>query len=333
MISRRVQGLEFLLIDTDDQSFAEALAESRVHLDVAFGLLNDFVTPEISDRSIQEIERKIEGANFVIVTGGVSFSDYGRCSWIFPAVGKLVQWKGIPVVGMVATNTDVFSGEALAIRENLQQSVDTLFTVSVDNMLGSTERPDPLANNVEIDENSLGLSITSITDLITKPGLIGLDFQDIWTVCEKGGHTVMLMGDGSGENRAVASAINAIFNSGAVLLETAEGVLIHVAGDDTVTLFEIDDVVQTMRGFVNAEADIIFGSTVDNTMDGMMRVTVLATGIDVSSINRASTGTMSEEEFVKEWGEMAKDWDDDEAKLMREWARMAGVCPSTGTPT
>jgi cell division protein FtsZ len=288
MVAMGLDGVEFLVANTDAQSLTHSKAERRVqlgpHLTQGLGA---GAKPEIgraaAEEATEELARHLEGSHMVFVTAGMGG---GTGTGAAPVIARMARERGILTVGVV-TKPFQFEGPkrskaAEAGLEELQQFVDTLIVIPNQNLFRLATERTTFQEAFKMADNVLYMGVRGVTDLMVNPGLVNLDFADIRTVMAEMGKAMMGTGEAEGEDRAVKAAEAAISNP---LLEDtsmrgARGVLINITGGYDMTLFEVDAAANRIRQEVDEDANIIFGSSVDETLNGRLRVSVVATGID-----------------------------------------------------
>ncbi|MGG5821537.1 cell division protein FtsZ [Falsiroseomonas sp. HW251] len=290
MVSMGLDGVEFLVANTDAQSLVHSKAERRVqlgpHLTQGLGA---GAKPEIgraaAEEATEELARHLEGSHMVFVTAGMGG---GTGTGAAPVIARMARERGILTVGVVTKPFD-FEGpkrrkSAESGLEDLQQFVDTLIVIPNQNLFRLANDKTTFAEAFRMADNVLYMGVRGVTDLMVNPGLVNLDFADIRTVMAEMGKAMMGTGEAEGEDRAVKAAEAAINNP---LLEDtsmrgARGVLINITGGYDMTLFEVDEAANRIRKEVDEDANIIFGSSIDESMNGRLRVSVVATGIDAA---------------------------------------------------
>jgi cell division protein FtsZ len=291
MVSMGLDGVDFIVANTDAQSLVNSRAPRRVqlgpHLTQGLGA---GAKPEIgraaAEEATEELARHLEGSHMVFVTAGMGG---GTGTGAAPVIARMARERGILTVGVVTKPFD-FEGPkrrraAESGIEELQQFVDTLIVIPNQNLFRMANEKTTFQEAFKMADNVLYMGVRGVTDLMVNPGLVNLDFADIRTVMAEMGKAMMGTGEIEGEDRAVKAAEAAISNP---LLEDtfmrgARGVLINITGGLDMTLFEVDEAVHRIRKEVDEEANIIFGSSVDEAMNGRVRVSVVATGIDVAA--------------------------------------------------
>ncbi len=290
MIALGLEGVEFIVANTDAQSLVHSKADRRVqlgpHLTQGLGA---GAKPEIgraaAEEATDELARHIEGCHMVFVTAGMGG---GTGTGAAPVIARMARERNVLTVGVVTKPFD-FEGAkrkraADAGIEELQQFVDTLIVIPNQNLFRLANERTTFAEAFKMADNVLYMGVKGVTDLMVNPGQVNLDFADIRTVMAEMGKAMMGTGEAEGDERAVKAAEAAISNP---LLEDtsmrgARGVLISLTGGHDLTLFEVDEAVNRIRKEVDDEANIIFGSSLDDTLNGRIRVSVVATGIDIA---------------------------------------------------
>lgn len=294
MMRSELQGVEFLVANTDAQSLANSLCDTRVQLGMTLTEgLGAGARPEIGAAAAQEalehLHEHISGAHMAFITAGMGG---GTGTGAAPVIAKLARDQGILTIGVV-TKPFQFEGTrrmALADEgvEELQKYVDTLIVIPNQNLFRIANEKTTFADAFTMADNVLNSGVRGITDLMVMPGLINLDFADVRTVMMEMGKAMMGTGEASGESRAIEAAELAISNPllDDVSLNGAHGVLINITGGTDLTLFEVDEAANRIRTEVDSDANIIVGSTFSDDLDGKMRVSVFATGIEAAEIQQ-----------------------------------------------
>ncbi|MFT5703051.1 MAG: cell division protein FtsZ [Lentimonas sp.] len=288
MIRSNLEGVEFIAANTDAQSLANSLAANRIQLGV--NTTKGLGAGSFPDRgkiaaeeNVEEIIRFLEGNNMVFITAGMGG---GTGTGAAPVIAKLAREREILTVGVV-TKPFQFEGKyrmesaELGIEE-LKKCVDTLIIIPNQNLFRIANEQTTFEAAFKMADNVLHAGVRGITDLITMPGLVNLDFADIRTIMTKSGKALMGTGEASGENRAVIACEEAIANPllDDISIRGAKGVLVNMTGGPDMTLFEADLAVNTIKKEVDSNANIIFGSAFNEDMQGKIRISVVATGID-----------------------------------------------------
>ena len=295
MIALDLQGVEFIVANTDAQQLQHSRADRRVqlgpHLTQGLGA---GAKPEIgraaAEEAADELMRHLDGTHMVFITAGMGG---GTGTGAAPVIARMARERGVLTVGVV-TKPFTFEGQrrtkaADAGIAELQQYVDTLIVIPNQNLFRLANENTSWKNAFKMADNVLYMGVRGVTDLMVAPGLINLDFADIRTVMAEMGKAMMGTGEADGDNRAVRAAEAAINNP---LLEDtsmagARGLLINITGGEDMTLFEVDQAANRIREEVAEDANIIFGSAIDDNLNGRIRVSVVATGIDMAQ-NEAS---------------------------------------------
>ncbi|MGI4877989.1 MAG: cell division protein FtsZ, partial [Janthinobacterium lividum] len=303
MIVSGLQGVDFVVANTDAQSLAVSDAETRIQLGLKITQgLGAGSRPEIgraaAEETIDQIEAALEGCHMCFITAGMGG---GTGTGAAPVVARAAREKGILTVGVV---TKPFAFEGLKRMRSaedgiveLQKHVDTLIIIPNQNLFLIANANTTFKDAFAMADQVLHQGVRGITDLMIMPGLINLDFADIRTVMSEMGKAMMGTGEASGENRAIEAAEKAIANPllDEVSMRGAKGVIINITGGDDLRLMEVDEAATHIREMVDPEANIIVGSAFNPDLNGMMRVSVVATGIDVvarvPSVNSAPRTT------------------------------------------
>ena len=292
MIEAGLEGVEFVVANTDAQQLAFAKTDRRIQLGVlATQGLGAGAHPEIgmsaAEESIPEIGEHLDGAHMVFITAGMGG---GTGTGAAPIIAKCARERGILTVGVV-TKPFHFEGRhrmrlADAGIGELQRYVDTLIVIPNQNLFRVANERTTFAEAFGMADQVLHSGVRSITDLMVLPGLINLDFADVRTVMTEMGKAMMGTGEATGDDRALMAAHNAIQNPllDEVSLKGAKAVLVNVTGGLDMSLLEVDEAANAISEQVDPEANIIFGAAFDPSLDGMIRVSVVATGMDGASI-------------------------------------------------
>ena len=292
MIKCELDGVEFIVSNTDAQALANSAAERTIQLgrNITQGLgagSRPDVGRAAAEEAIDEIIEQLQGSNMVFITAGMGG---GTGTGAAPVIARAAREQGILTVGVV---TKPFQFEGLnrmrigeAGLDELQQYVDTLIIIPNQNLFRVANEKTTFAEAFKMADDVLYSGVRGVTDLMVMPGLINLDFADIRQVMSEMGKAMMGTGEAEGEKRALDAAEAAISNP---LLEDvsmagAHGVLINITGGFDMTLFEVDEAANRIRDEVDPNANIIFGSTFDEGLEGRMRISVIATGIDAEAM-------------------------------------------------
>lgn len=288
MIRSNLEGVEFIAANTDAQSLSYSLADNKIQLGLSTtkglgaGSFPDRGRAS-AEENIDEILKYLEGSNMVFITAGMGG---GTGTGAAPVVARLAREREILTVGVV-TKPFHFEGKhrmeaAESGIEELKKCVDTLIIIPNQNLFRIATEQTTFEAAFKMADNVLHAGVRGVTDLITMPGLVNLDFADIRTIMTKMGKALMGTGEASGENRAIIACEEAISNPllDDISIRGAKGVLVNMTGGPDMTLFEADLAVNTIRKEVDPNANIIFGSAFNENMKGKIRVSVVATGID-----------------------------------------------------
>ncbi|WP_370678026.1 cell division protein FtsZ [Pleomorphomonas sp. PLEO] len=288
MIQSGLQGVEFVVANTDAQALASSRAERIIQMGVAVTEgLGAGSQPEVgraaAEEVIDEINDHLAGSHMVFITCGMGG---GTGTGAAPVIARAAREHGILTVG-VTTKPFQFEGArrmkiADAGIKELQASVDTLICIPNQNLFRIANERTTFADAFAMADQVLYSGVACITDLMVKEGLINLDFADVRSIMRGMGKAMMGTGEASGEKRAIQAAEAAIANPllDEVSMQGAQGLLISITGGKDLTLFEVDEAATRIREEVDSEANIILGATFDDSMEGMIRVSVVATGIE-----------------------------------------------------
>ena len=294
MIRRDVQGVDFLVANTDAQALNQSLADRRVQLGpkITQGL-GAGSRPEIgraaAEETLEELERTLDGAHMCFIAAGMGG---GTGTGAAPVIAKAARDRGILTVGVV-TKPFAFEGArrsraADAGIEELQQHVDTLIVIPNQNLFRLANSETTFKEAFEMADEVLQQGVRGITDLMVMPGLINLDFADVRSVMSEMGKAMMGTGEASGDNRAIEAAEKAISNPllDGVSMKGAKGVIISITGGEDMRLMEVDEAASHIKELVDPDANIIWGSAFNNDLDGRIRVSVVATGIEAEAAHQ-----------------------------------------------
>src|ERR687898_592145 len=299
MIEVGLKGVEFIAINTDAQALL--MSDADVKLDVGRELtrgLGAGANPEVGRKAAEdhkdEIEEVIKGADMVFVTAG---EGGGTGTGGAPVVASIARKLGALTIGVV-TRPFAFEGKRRAVQaesgiEELRNECDTLIVIPNDRLLQLGDRNVSVMDAFRTADQVLLSGVQGITDLITTPGLINLDFADVKSVMSGAGSALMGIGSARGEDRAVAAAEMAV--SSPLLeasIEGAHGVLLSIAGGSDLGLFEINEAAALVSQSAHADANIIFGAVIDDALGDEVRVTVIAAGFDGGMPKRRDNGTV-----------------------------------------
>ncbi len=291
MIRSNLEGVEFLVCNTDAQALNHSAADRRIQLGLSITRgLGAGSRPDVgrasAEEALEELFGYLEGSNMVFITAGMGG---GTGTGAAPVIARAAREHNILTVGVV-TKPFQFEGAhrmktAEAGIQELQQYVDTLIVIPNQNLFRIANEKTTFADAFKMADEVLHSGVRGVTDLMVMPGLINLDFADIRTVMSEMGKAMMGTGEAEGARRAIDAAEAAISNPllDEVSLKGARAMLINITAGMDIALFEVDEAVNRVRSEVDPDANVIFGSTFDPTMEGRLRVSVVATGIDAGS--------------------------------------------------
>ena len=292
MIAGELEGVDFVVANTDAQSLFQSLCENRVRLGVNItqglgaGARAD-IGKVAAEEALDDIQNFLQGNNMVFIAAGMGG---GTGTGAAPVIARAAREHGILTVGVVTKPFHFEGSQRMKVAERgiqeLHQYVDTLIVIPNQNLFRVASDQTTFADAFGMADNVLHAGVRGVTDLMVNPGLINLDFADIRTVMGTMGKAMMGTGEAEGESRATEAAEAAINNPllDNASIEGARGVLINVTGGTDVTLHEVDEAASRICKQVDEEATIIFGTSLDQKMDGHMRVAVIATGIDSDEV-------------------------------------------------
>lgn len=303
MIDSGIEGIEFIAINTDAQALFTSKAQTRINVGRATTRgLGAGANPEIgkkaAEESSEEIKQALAGADMVFITCGLGG---GTGTGAAPVIAEIARGLGALVVGVV-TKPFGFEGQrrtqqAFEGFENLKSKVDTLITIPNDKILTIIDKKTPLLEAFHIADEILKQGVQGVSELITHPGLINVDFADVRSVMENAGSALMGVGYGSGESRAIDAARAAIESP---LLELsingAKGLLLSITGGSDLSMFEVDEASRLIKELCDPDANIIFGTSIDERYTGEIKITVIATGFNeetnaqIASMSRGGFG-------------------------------------------
>jgi cell division protein FtsZ len=287
MISSKLQGIEFVAINTDAQSLHHSHAQAKVHIGQSLTRgLGAGADPTVGRKAAEESEKEIlqlmKGADMIFITAGMGG---GTGTGAAPLIATAARESGALVVGIV-TKPFTFEGERRMSQaergiDELRDVVDTLITIPNDRLLDMIDRKTSLLDAFKVVDDVLQQGVQGISDLITVHGLINLDFADIKSIMQDAGSALMGIGRAKGDNRAIEAARQAIDSPLLeVNIEGAKGVLFNITGGRNMSMHEIDEAAKVITEAIDPGANIIFGAVLDETMDDDIKITVVATGFD-----------------------------------------------------
>ncbi len=293
MIEAGVVGVDFIAINTDSQALLLSEAPTRVHIgEKSTRGLGAGGNPEQGEKaaaeSIEELHQVLRGSDMVFVTAGMGG---GTGTGAAPAVAKVASEQGALTIGVV-TRPFMFEGSQRARvadegLERLNEHVDTLIVIPNDRLLELTDKRVSLTESFRMADDVLRQGIQGISELITVPGLVNLDFADVRTIMSEGGAALMAVGTGEGDDRARIAAEQAISSRLLdVTIDGAQGILFNVTGGPQMSLYEVNLAAAIIRETAHPEANMIFGAVIDESMRDQIRITVIATGFERATPSR-----------------------------------------------
>jgi len=292
MMRADVQGVDFIVANTDAQALNDSLADRRIQLGLRITQgLGAGSRPEIgraaAEETLDEIVAALEGAHMCFIAAGMGG---GTGTGAAPVIAKAARDKGILTVG-VCTKPFAFEGarrsrSADSGIQELQQHVDTLIVIPNQNLFRLANSDTTFKEAFEMADEVLQQGVRGITDLMVMPGLINLDFADVRSVMSEMGKAMMGTGEAEGDNRAIEAAEKAISNPllDGVSMKGAKGVIISITGGEDMRLMEVDEAASHIKELVDPDANIIWGSAFNNDLGGKIRVSVVATGIEADAL-------------------------------------------------
>ncbi|NBG86961.1 cell division protein FtsZ [Isachenkonia alkalipeptolytica] len=316
MVNSGLQGVEYIAVNTDKQALFNSVADHKLQIGnkITKGLgagANPEIGKKAANESEGEIEGLLQGADMVFITAGMGG---GTGTGSAPVIAEVAKRLGILTVGVV-TEPFKFEGKrrakaAKAGVMDLKQHVDTLVMVPNDKLLEVAESNTSMLDAFKLADNVLRQGVQGISDLITIPGLVNLDFADVSTVMREQGVAHMGVGVAEGENKAV-KAVNKAIDS--PLLSTsikgAKGVLLNITGNSDMNLFEINEAAEIITDKADPEANIIFGSVIDENIGDKIKVTIIATGFEEGKTPSETKNSRGENQEEKKETEASKDFD------------------------
>ncbi len=292
MIEKELDGVEFVVANTDAQALAQSNATSRVQMGIKVteGLgagARATVGAAAAEESIEQIVDHLAGAHMCFITAGMGG---GTGTGAAPIIAQAARELGVLTVGVVTKPFQFEGAKRMRQAEDgvdaLQKVVDTLIIIPNQNLFRLANEKTTFTEAFSLADDVLYQGVKGVTDLMVRPGLINLDFADVRAVMDEMGKAMMGTGEAEGEDRAIQAAEKAIANPllDEISLRGAKGVLINITGSHDLTLFELDEAANRIREEVDPDANIIVGSTLDTKMEGNMRVSVVATGIDATEV-------------------------------------------------
>ncbi len=297
MIHANLEGVDFLIANTDAQALQISKCSNKIQLGLnstkglGAGMRPD-IGKQAAEEAIQDLNEKFEGSHMLFIAAGMGG---GTGTGAAPVIAKLAREKGILTVGVVTKPFHFEGTQRMKLAEKgieeLQQYVDTLLTIPNQNLFRIANEKTTFSDAFKMADDVLYAGVRGVTDLMVQPGMINLDFSDIKTVMSEMGKAMMGTGEASGEGRAISAAEAAIANPliDDVSLKGAKGLIINITGGKDITLYEVDEAANRIKQEVDEEANIIYGTTCDDRMEGLVRVSIVATGIDANINTNIST--------------------------------------------
>ncbi len=302
MIEANLQGVEFVVANTDAQALGRSQTQNRIQLGPeTTGGLGAGARPDIgaaaAEESLEEIKSCLKGAHMVFIAAGMGG---GTGTGAAPVIARAAHEQGILTVGVVTKPFGFEGARRMRIAQQgldeIKRNVDTMIIVPNQNLFRIANERTTFADAFRLADDVLYSGVRGITDLMVMPGLINLDFADVRSIMTGMGTAMMGMGEAEGENRALEAARAAIDNPllDDVTMKGARGVLINITGGYDMTLFELDEAANEVRAEVDPDANIILGSTFDPELEGRLRVSVVAAGVAISVANGVVAGAQME---------------------------------------
>ena len=294
MIEANLQGVEFIAANTDAQALSRSKAETQVQLGpVTTSGLGAGAQPQIGEKaaeeSIDEIKQHLEGAHMVFIAAGMGG---GTGTGAAPVIARAAREMDILTVAVVTKPFGFEGNRRMHVAESgldlIRSHVDTMIVVPNQNLFRIANDRTTFAEAFRMADDVLYSGVRGITDLMVMPGLINLDFADVSSIMHGMGTAMMGMGEATGDNRALEAARQAIDNPllDDISMKGAKGVLINITGGDDMTLFELDEAANEIRREVDPDANIILGSAFDTELEGRLRVSVIAAGVEAGFASR-----------------------------------------------
>jgi cell division protein FtsZ len=304
MIRAELLGVEFIAVNTDAQALVKSHAPTRIRIGDAIsrglGAGGDSAVGErAAHEDLENLRKALEGSDLVFVTAGMGG---GTGSGAAPVVAKVAKDLGALTIGIV-TKPFEFEGKrraavAHAAAEELRKYVDTLIVIPNERLLNVVSRQTSMEDSFRIADDVLRQAVQGVSDVITVPGIINLDFADVRSIMKEAGSALMGIGRASGENRARAAAELAILSPLLELdIQGATGVLVNVAASSTVTLHEVNEAINHITERADPEANIIFGTSLDETLADEVQITVIATGFAGNARSQSSAAALQRSEY------------------------------------
>ena len=304
MIRAELLGVEFIAVNTDAQALVKSHAPTRIRIGDAIsrglGAGGDSVVGErAAQEDLENLRTALDGSDLVFVTAGMGG---GTGSGAAPVVAKVAKDLGALTIGII-TKPFEFEGKrraavANAAAEELRKYVDTMIVIPNERLLSVVSRQTSMEDSFRIADDVLRQAVQGVSDVITVPGIINLDFADVRSIMKDAGSALMGIGRASGESRARAAAELAIASPLLELdIQGATGVLVNVAASSTVTLHEVNEAINHITERADREANIIFGTSLDETLADEVQITVIATGFAGNARSESGRASSQRDEF------------------------------------
>ncbi|AYJ87155.1 cell division protein FtsZ [Sphingomonas paeninsulae] len=291
MIASQVQGVDFIVANTDAQALNSSAAERRLQLGLKITQgLGAGSRPEIgkaaAEETLEQVEKALDGSHMCFIAAGMGG---GTGTGAAPVIAKAARDRGILTVGVVTKPFSFEGSRRMKAAEagiiELQKHVDTLIVIPNQNLFLIANPSTTFKDAFKMADEVLQQGVRGITDLMVMPGLINLDFADVRSVMGEMGKAMMGTGEAEGDNRAIEAAEKAIANPllDGVSMKGAKGVIISITGGEDMRLMEVDEAASHIKELVDPDANIIWGSAFNNSLDGKIRVSVVATGIEAEA--------------------------------------------------
>ncbi|HOS29243.1 MAG TPA: cell division protein FtsZ [Treponemataceae bacterium] len=336
MISAGLRDVEFIVANTDLQALSNSLAEKRVGIGSKLtGGLGAGGKPDVGEKAAEEdtetIANLLKGADMVFVTAGMGG---GTGTGAAPIIAKIAKEMGALTVGVVTKPFDFEGRVKQQLAEDgiqkLHEQVDTLIVIPNQYLMKVVDKKTPIKQAFKIADDVLRQGVQGISDLITQHGEVNIDFADVRTTMEGKGDAILGVGTGHGDSRAVDAATSSINNP---LLEDshiegAKNILVNIAGGDTISLFETEEIVNIIKASADPDVHIIYGQTINPAMEDSVTVTVIATGFPSSR-----PGISQLEPFSVKADKAKAPQKTSEFVTIDQWSRMQGSSPQTSKPS
>ena len=322
MIEEGMSGVDFVAVNTDAQALMLSDAPARVRigdkLTRGLGVGGDpEMGREAAEESVDELYEILEGSDMVFITAGMGGGTGTGASPVIARVAREVDALSIGVVTRpFSWEGSVRSQAAVRGIESLKEQVDTLIVIPNDRLLEITDKRVTLQNAFSLADDVLRQGIQGISELITVPGLINLDFADVRTIMAEGGAALMAVGRASGDDRAIQAAEQAISSQLLdITIDGARGILFNVTGGADLSLYEVNEAASIIKQTAHPDVNLIFGAVVDQELDDEIRITVIATGFDQSGPRSRSAVTPRRQQEPESVDFAASTFDEDDIEI------------------